>query len=92
MASRKSRSSAQSASRADPTARFRAALDAKLETDPTSLQHALRAAWDSEDVRRCNGAFASACAAAARHSNDGHRPERITAPSDALAPLLAPLP
>ena len=88
MASRKSLSSAPSASRADTAARFRAALDAVLAGEGGSLQHALEQSLQSPELQRCTTALSHAAAAAAATQSDSHpRPRRIPFPAGSLPPL-----
>jgi hypothetical protein len=87
MASRKSPSSAQSASRADPTTRFRQALARAAQRGKGGLHEALVAALASAPAQRSAGALLRAADAAARVGRDGHRPDRLTAPAEALPPL-----
>ena len=86
MASRKSLSSAPSASRADTAARFCTALDAVLAGEGGSLQHALEQASQSPELQRCTTALCRA-AAAATQSDSHPRPRRIPFPAGSLPPL-----
>lgn len=87
MASRKSLSSAPSASRADPAAAFRRALDRAAQRGQGSLQAALMDALVSKPAQRAAQALVHTAEAAVRVAREDYRPERLTAPSEALPPL-----
>jgi hypothetical protein len=87
MASRKSRSNAPSASRADPRTGFLAALDAIERAEPGTMQHALQQALASKDSLHCAQALRRAAEAACRRSDSGDRIDRIRFPWQSLPPL-----
>jgi hypothetical protein len=84
MVSKRSPSSARSAPRVEPTARFRAALEAVIVGDTESLAHSMERMQRTPALRHCAQAFARA---AAEPSRAGERVERIVAPSESLPPL-----
>jgi len=87
MASRKSRSSAPSAPRADSAAGFRAALARAISPAPGTLLHALQDSMASKEQQRSFQALADLAQATLAISNDGYRPHRIPFPSASLPPL-----
>ena len=86
MASRKSLSSALSASKADPAARFRAALDAVLAGNRGALQNALEPSLRCPHTQRCTTALFRAAVAVTRPDSNP-RPRRIHFPAGSLPPL-----
>ena len=87
MASRKSRSSARSAPKADPTAKFSAAIDTLIAGDRQSLSHQMDMALRSTASKICADAYSRLAHDALAHCTGGDRPQRVASPPEFLVPL-----
>ena len=87
MASRKSRSSARSAPKADPTAKFSAAIDALIAGDRQSLSHQMDMALRSTASKACAAAYTRLAHDALARCTGGDRSQRVATPPAFLVPL-----